>query len=98
MPCGSRKTDIGDLRAAAREKIAAGELPSLAPLQLYAGHGEGQSCALCGAEVEPQDVLYEVEMSQGGTLWFHLACHAAWQLECVQLRGPHATQSVSKND
>ena len=88
MPYGPEHPNSGKLRSAIKDKIKAGELPVLAPAHLYAGYGEGQRCSVCGEAVSRTQVLYEVPVDKRGTLHFHLACHAAWQLECTHERGP----------
>jgi hypothetical protein len=81
---GPQKPDSELLREQVRTRIDSGALPQVAPARLLAGYGENQPCALCGQPITPTQVEYDVELNYGAerkTLHFHLACHAAWQLE-----------------
>ena len=69
------------LREMARSKIEAKLLPCAHQVHLYAGHGDGEMCAVCDCPIAPPQVLYEV-VTELASFYFHLACHAAWQLEC----------------
>lgn len=89
-PYGPQSPDDPDLRSLARDKIASKALPCVADERLWAGHGKGETCAVCDKEIEPRHVLYEIEAGKSGTIQFHLACHAAWRLEC-SARGTQAT-------
>lgn len=84
-PYGPQKPDSELLREQVRTRIASGALPQVAPARLFGGYGTNQTCDVCGQPISPTQIVYEVELTQGGskgrTLHFHLACHAAWQLE-----------------
>lgn len=83
-PYAPGKTDSKRLWERARARIAAGELPRTAAARLYAGFGGNEPCAVCGQPISPQQTTYELEFIRGADgkpLSFHLACHAAWQLE-----------------
>jgi hypothetical protein len=83
MPFGPRLPEA-DLRAMAREHIAAGRLPVSFPRDVYAGYGSGVPCELCGRQIHRSDIEYEVSDSRTGARFtLHLVCHACWQLECV---------------
>lgn len=57
----------------ARQRIDSGRLPVLFSPMLDAGYGTGEPCC------------YEVSDKQADrVLVMHLACHAAWELECVK--------------
>lgn len=81
MPYGPQHPDDPALRRRVRQKLRSRSLPGTVPAQLYAGHGEGQLCSLCAEAIGAGQVMYEVETARGRTLYFHLACHAAWHLE-----------------
>ena len=83
-PYGPQKPDSELLREQVRTRIASGALPQIAPARLFAGYGDNQTCDVCGRSISLAQILYEVELTQRAlrkTLYFHLACHAAWQLE-----------------
>jgi hypothetical protein len=82
MPYGPQSPDDPDLRILARNKIDAQALPCISGERLWASHGKGETCAVCDKTIEPRHVLYEVEAGGSTTIQFHLACHAAWVLEC----------------
>jgi hypothetical protein len=64
----------------ALERIRTGELPGERPESVWAGHGGGDPCALCGKHIGSNDVEYEVKDSADRVFLFHLRCHAIWQL------------------
>ena len=74
-----------ELRSIARQRIEQGQLPSAAPLRIWAGHGAGQLCALCDRPIPSDEVELEVEVCVQGatrTLRFHNDCQMYWQIEC----------------
>jgi len=88
-PYGPEKPDSRRLRGQVRARIAAGELPRAVSARLFAGYGADQTCVVCGQSISPTQITYEVELILGAdrrTLDFHLACHAAWQLEAQVVR------------
>lgn len=80
MPLTGRERD---LFVQAREHIASGRLPSTVPKSLGAGRGTGATCSLCGQQIEPNQVEYELKGNGGETFTFHMQCHAIWQLAAV---------------
>jgi len=83
-PYGPQKPDSELLREQVRTRIASGALPQAAPARLFAGKGSNETCDVCGQSISPTQIVYDVEVTQGAgrkNLHFHLACHAAWQLE-----------------
>jgi hypothetical protein len=68
------------LFALARKLIANGSLPRTVPKLFWAGSGTGGTCSLCELTIEPEQVEYEMAEGGGGTLHFHMRCHAIWQL------------------
>ena len=83
MPCGPRAFDA-ELRAIARAHISDGRLPVMSAHAVFAGYGSGTGCHLCGQPIERHQVEYEVRDARNArSLSFHLTCHAAWQLECL---------------
>jgi hypothetical protein len=55
--------------------------------RVWAGQGTGQPCRLCGKPISPDDVQYDLEISEGAeggekrvrTLSFHLPCYDRWR-------------------
>ncbi len=96
-PYGPYPPDSAPLRAIARRKIESKALPCASGVQLCAERGGGESCSVCEREIIPSHILYEIEFAEAPVLRVHLACHAAWQLECQAVRdeatwpdaGPH---------
>jgi hypothetical protein len=86
MPYGPNHPDSAPLRAAARLKIACGLLPSDCECKLFAGYGHGESCAICDRPIRADEVQYEIEPPGRAQIPFHMACHAAWLLECESNR------------
>ena len=83
MPHGPRLSL--DLRSMARQRIRHGLLPLKFSLVFDAGYGAAASCMVCEQPIELHCVRYEeADVRDGRSLIFHLACHAAWQLECVR--------------
>ena len=82
-PYGPQKPDSELLRDQVRARIASGALPLATPARLFGGYGANETCDVCGRPIAPAHILYEVELNgvEPKTLRFHLACHAAWQLE-----------------
>jgi hypothetical protein len=76
-----------DLRLRARELIQAGTLPAAVPHRTWGG-GSGEPCSLCGKHIHPNDVEYELEISDSthpvAIYHFHFMCHAAWQFESAR--------------
>ena len=84
MPCGPPALD-DELRASARASISAGRLPLMSAHPVIAGYGSGTACRLCGQTIEPDQVEYEVSDARTDrSLSFHVFCHAAWHLECIE--------------
>jgi hypothetical protein len=76
-----------DLRLQVRAMIDTGRLPAALPHRTWGGNGNGQPCSLCGKYIHPNEVEYEIEMSDSAdqpTYRFHFMCHAAWQFESAR--------------
>lgn len=83
MPQGPRLSL--NLRSMAGERIRDGRLPVKFSLVVDAVYGAGASCSVCEHPIEQHRVRYEEADAQNGeSMMFHLACHAAWQLECLK--------------
>ena len=64
-----------------RDKLNAGALPYDEPVKVWAGHGSGQPCAVCGKPVVPAEVEYEPQYDAGPPIRFHTECHHVWEAE-----------------
>jgi hypothetical protein len=88
----------GELRRKARAAICAGMLPRHQQVSTWGGPGSGVSCAVCGDTVPRDGLGFELEFRNAdGRLEVrhaHIACFAAWDLECrqfLQADGDQAT-------
>ncbi len=74
-----------ELRCRALRRIEDGRLPLILSTTIYAGYGAGAKCDVCDLPIEPDKVEYDVvePNSSQRRLHFHIACHLAWQRECV---------------
>jgi hypothetical protein len=89
-----------ELRALARERMDAGDLPVVASKSIHAGYGSGNPCSVCGHEIATMQIEYDVtDPRTRNCLMFHLVCHSLWQLECLQtLREQAATEYPRTGD
>jgi hypothetical protein len=69
------------------ERLTAGGLPGQPPLRTWGGLGSGSKCAICAAEIRPDQCEYEFEYASTGsargrtTVHVHVQCYSAWELE-----------------
>jgi hypothetical protein len=80
-------TQLKVLQRLARARIEKGQLPPVAPRQMFGGKGDGARCSLCDQAINADEVELEVEQHLIGgvrSLHFHVLCHAAWQLACSE--------------
>jgi hypothetical protein len=61
-----------------RDKLRWGILPDAEPIRIWAGYGNGTVCDGCEISIEPKEVEHEVELENGRTLHFHIACARLW--------------------
>src|SRR5438094_5233876 len=82
-------TRSADLAATIRSKISSGALPlpAEAPEKCWVGASTRRACHGCGVAIAPEDLEYELDLEDGGTLLFDARCLAAWH----QLRGARIT-------
>jgi hypothetical protein len=76
MPSSS--ADLVDL---IRSKIHNGRLPGAASARLFAGHGDGHSCACCEKAVRRGDLGYEIECQTAdgqAACNMHMQCYQLW--------------------
>jgi hypothetical protein len=66
--------------AAARimEQLWQGTLPADEPVKTWGGVGSGLTCDGCDVAITPSEPQHEVEMPDGRTLRFHVACVGLW--------------------
>jgi hypothetical protein len=60
-------------------KLKCGTLPQPADGKSYAGKGTDNPCDGCDESVTPEQVEFEIDVSQGQTLRFHQECFDAWR-------------------
>jgi hypothetical protein len=50
---------------------------------MWASHGTGARCNLCGKPIEARDIEYEVELAPAGNpgLHFHFNCYRTWEAQ-----------------
>jgi hypothetical protein len=83
MPHGSRLTS--ELRLVARRRIVDGRLPMRFSMVLKGVYGPAARCDVCERSIEQWHLRFEErDVRDGAWLLFHLTCHAAWQLECLE--------------
>ena len=60
------------------DKLLSGLLPTVRPLTMWAGLGNGRLCDGCGRSITPTDVEYELEFADKQTLRLHKDCFVIW--------------------
>lgn len=63
-----------------RDKLWSGALPNAEPVKTWAGYGNGTTCDGCELSIEPKQPEHEIEVEDGRTLHFHVACAGLWQV------------------
>jgi len=85
-----------ELRSRVLQRMEDGRLPLILSTRIDAGYGAGDRCDLCDQLTAADKVEYDVtDPDSGKRLYFHIACHFAWQRECaLRLRDltPTSTQ------
>jgi len=61
-------------------KLLQGTLPAAEPLKLCSSFGTGLLCDGCDELISSSDAEHEVEMPDGRTLRFHVACAELWRV------------------
>lgn len=62
-------------------------VPYRKPRRMWAGHGSGTLCDLCGEPIQADQIEYEVELADdGGTpaLNLHIGCFETWALSALK--------------
>ncbi len=67
-----------DVRGTVRERLASGDLFPV-PREVWAGHGSGHVCVVCGKPISSAEV--ENEIVGPTTFRAHVACYSIWQQE-----------------
>jgi hypothetical protein len=71
-----------DVRGTVRERLASGDLFPV-PREVWAGHGTGHACIVCGRPISSVEI--ENEIVGPPTARAHLACYSIWQQESAVL-------------
>lgn len=71
----------GDASDIIRHKVAAGILPTDAPVKVWAGYGTRKACDACELSTTEKDIEYEVDMADGRIFRFHQPCLTLWHQE-----------------
>jgi hypothetical protein len=61
------------------DKLKREQLPAAKPVKVWAGFGNGRTCAGCDDPILLADVEHELDFEDGRTLRFHAACALLWQ-------------------
>jgi hypothetical protein len=88
-----------DVAASIRDKIRSGllPLPSEPPQKCYGGKGTGQLCDGCDEVITPEQIEYELGISESRTLSFHDECLVAWHAtRAERLQSPPASTAVHR--
>jgi hypothetical protein len=66
-----------------RDKLDAGELPRIAPLEMWGDFGKGDPCNGCGEPIHPAQEEHEFKVHHGdvNNCRFHIGCAGLWQAE-----------------
>ena len=87
---------LAQILTLAREQIRSGKLPASLPSKMWADHGKGQRCAVCGQVIRSDERQYEFALptaSGHSDYCVHFACYQAWigcrSLEAVSAPNLH---------
>ena len=70
----------------ARQRIGAGELPAVLPVQTFGGFSAGSTCALCLQMIEARTPEIEViHKEPADACLMHPSCFAAWSTAVREL-------------
>jgi hypothetical protein len=73
-----------ELRSRVLQRIEDGRLPLMLSTRIDAGYGTGDRCDLCDQPIAADKVEYDItDPDSRKRLYFHIACHLAWQRECA---------------
>ena len=78
-----------DLASNIREKIRSGvlPLPSDTPPKCYVGPGTNRPCDACDEIITPEQIEYELDITENRTLRFHNDCLTAWHTARAERMG-----------
>ena len=62
------------------DKLWQRTLPTDEPVKLWGGLGSGLPCDGCDVAILSSEPEHEVEMANGRTLRFHVACNGLWRV------------------
>jgi hypothetical protein len=80
-----------------REAIEVGRLPCQPPARSWGGRGTGAACAICGEQIGPNQLEYELEFARAGStqgqagIHVHLQCWSTWELERLAVQSTGST-------
>jgi hypothetical protein len=73
-----------------QDKLWRGILPNVEPVKTWGGPGSGLRCDGCDIPILPKEAEHEVDLPDGRTLRFHVACAGLWQVLRKALPERHA--------
>jgi hypothetical protein len=92
-----------ELRQKARDAVRRHSLPCRKPDHTWGGPGNGAECAVCGATLNSDDMVFDLEftgdgVSQAANHQLHVRCFAAWEFERDCLRMSPDTPTLHDSD
>ena len=72
------------LRLLTREAIRSGMIPNRRPERVWGGPGGNERCSICNGTVGQLGLFLEFMPNRGEEYPVHIACFAAWKLECQE--------------
>jgi len=85
-----------ELRALIRQRVSAGQLPSVLGGKTFAGRGSNTACDCCGQIIGRHEAVYEVQLTSAcrqfrQSLIVHTQCHWIWWEESGAQSSPPET-------
>jgi hypothetical protein len=69
-----------------RAMLTVGSLVPLRSKIVWAGHGSGKACCVCGKPVNDSEIEYQADEGGSQAVGCHLACFKVWQDESRRFR------------
>ena len=78
-----------DVTGSIRDKIRSGSLPlpPEPPPKCFVGKGTNRPCDACDEIITPEQIEYELDVTDSRTLRFHDACLTAWHTARTERMG-----------
>jgi hypothetical protein len=99
---GMTTPDDGELRRAARAAIQQKQLPATAPARTWGGPASGSHCAVCGKELTPDDMVFDLEFVTADRPTrdhqMHVRCFRAWDTERRALHPAAAAPTLPNSE